>query len=359
MAIVGVRQQDEIASRFVLRAAGLAPSVHNTQPWYFTSRQGVIRLYADQARLLLEEDPAGRELVISCGAALCNLVLAVRHLGFAADVLTQPDASRADLLAEVRWGRYAPPSPYEDRLFQSIPRRHTHRGPFAAQPPESLEAELVQAARHEHADLCICYDGERQSDLARLVELAERAQSEDPKVAAERARWARFAGDSRADGVPVAGYPCRWDGPAFTARRLVPRAAVGFAAMFSPSDPRQAGLIALLTTRYDRLPNWLAAGQALQRLLLHAQARGVEAAFHTQPLEVAELRKQVRTGFTQGAFPQVLLRLGRDGYAVHSPRRTVSETLRDAADISTGGEQDGPTRNPRRGHRGPSHGARA
>ena len=59
----GSRRRDEIAARFVIRAAGLAPSVHNTQPWYFTSDQGVIRLYADPGRGLPEADPAGREMV--------------------------------------------------------------------------------------------------------------------------------------------------------------------------------------------------------------------------------------------------------------------------------------------------------
>lgn len=72
-----LRRRSGIADRFVVRAA-LAPSVHNTQPWFFTSNHGVIRLYADPRRGLPEADPAGREMMISCGAALFNLSLAVR-----------------------------------------------------------------------------------------------------------------------------------------------------------------------------------------------------------------------------------------------------------------------------------------
>ena len=322
------RERDEIASRFVLRAAGLAPSPHNTQPWYFTSRQGVIRLYADLARRLPEEDPGCRELVISCGAALCNMVLAVRHLGFDADVRSLPDVSRGDLLAEVRWGRYAPPSRYEDLLYRSIARRHTHRGPFGAGLPPQLVAELVHVARFEGADLRILHDAGHQADLARLVGLAERAQQDDPKVAMERVCWARPPGDPRADGVPVIGYPVRWDGPAFAGRDLIPGAAARPATAFAPDDPRATGVVGLLTTREDRRPGWLLAGRALQRLLLHAAARDIGAAFHTQPLEIPEIRDQVRAGFTGGAYPQLLLRFGYDGYTVTSPRRPVSDTLR-------------------------------
>jgi hypothetical protein len=60
-------RRGEIADRFVIRAAALAPSVHNTQPWYFTSSRGVLRLYADSSRGLAREDPADREMLISCG----------------------------------------------------------------------------------------------------------------------------------------------------------------------------------------------------------------------------------------------------------------------------------------------------
>jgi len=321
------RQREEIANRFVVRAAGLAPSVHNTQPWYFTSDQGVISLYADPSRGLPEEDPAGRELVISCGAALGNLTLAVRHLGFTANVRLLPDISRRGLLSEVRWGRYAAPTPYEELLYRSIGRRHTHRGPFAGELPPLVADELVRVARHERADLHVIYNADRQADLANLVALAEQAQRDDPRIAAEREHWARLRGDSRPDGVPVVPVPCRWDGPGFAGRDLSPAAETGSVSLYSPDEPREAGLVALLSTRDDRRPGWLLAGQALQRLLLHAAARGVGSAFHTQPLEIPEIREWIRADFTGGAYPQVLLRFGCGGYPVKSPRRPVSEFL--------------------------------
>jgi hypothetical protein len=43
--------------------------VHNTQPWRFTVTGQAIELYADASRQLME-DLAGREMIISCGAAL-------------------------------------------------------------------------------------------------------------------------------------------------------------------------------------------------------------------------------------------------------------------------------------------------
>jgi hypothetical protein len=70
MTVRPAGRRGDVAASFVVRAAVAAPSVHNSQPWYFSSRENVIRLHADPRHQLQQADPAGREMVISCGAAL-------------------------------------------------------------------------------------------------------------------------------------------------------------------------------------------------------------------------------------------------------------------------------------------------
>ena len=61
----------------LIRAACSAPSVHNTQPWAWRVLDSTtIELYADRTRQLPATDPLGRDLAISCGAALHHLVVA-------------------------------------------------------------------------------------------------------------------------------------------------------------------------------------------------------------------------------------------------------------------------------------------
>ena len=69
----------EIAA--VVAMAGRASSLHNTQPWTFRPRGGSIELLADTSRMLPAVDPDGRELTMSCGAALFGLRLGMRSLG--------------------------------------------------------------------------------------------------------------------------------------------------------------------------------------------------------------------------------------------------------------------------------------
>ena len=116
-----------------------------------------------------------------------------------------------------------------------------------------------------------------------------------------------------------------WDGPEFADRGFACSPYQGAPRL---DDPRAAGLVALLSARDDRRPGWLLAGRALQRVLLHATARGIGAAFRTRPLEVPVTRDQIRAEFTGGAYPQLLLRLGCGGTAVTSQRRPVSGMFR-------------------------------
>jgi hypothetical protein len=97
--------------RFAVEQAVLAPSSHNTQPWQFRLDGDTVELYADRHRVLHVIDPQDRELVISCGAALLNIELAIAHLGRAHDVEVFPEPGDPDLLARVTLGRTVKPAP--------------------------------------------------------------------------------------------------------------------------------------------------------------------------------------------------------------------------------------------------------
>jgi hypothetical protein len=61
----------------LISTAARAPSVRNTQPWLFKVSEQAVELYADTSRKL-HAHPLGREMLISCGAAVlgCGSVCA-------------------------------------------------------------------------------------------------------------------------------------------------------------------------------------------------------------------------------------------------------------------------------------------
>jgi len=192
---------------WAVEQACLAPSVHNTQPWRFTWDGASYQLHADTARGLTASDPDGRELVMSCGAALFNLRLALRKLGYDADVAVLPDAGNPRLLARVTVAEAAPADPNERRAFAAMLRRHTHRGAFDDEPlaPETAVA-LQRAAELEAAELVFVADPGQRRRVLTLARTAERALVNDIDVQAEIADWTPAPTSGRRDGVPATAY---------------------------------------------------------------------------------------------------------------------------------------------------------
>src|SRR5512133_1000272 len=116
-----------------------APSVHNTQPWRWVYRRGVLELWADRSRQLPALDPDGRSMVLSCGAGLALAVLGFAAAGWRTEVDRLPDPQRPDLLAVIRpVGRVAVDA-VTVALAEAAERRHTERRPFRVEPvPEPV-----------------------------------------------------------------------------------------------------------------------------------------------------------------------------------------------------------------------------
>src|SRR5688572_18540634 len=92
-------------ARKAIRAATSAASVLNTQPWLFELRGDKIDLYGDSGRQLEVADPDGRQLVMSCGAALLNLRLALLDSGWEPSVEVLPRLGEPLHIATIGLGR--------------------------------------------------------------------------------------------------------------------------------------------------------------------------------------------------------------------------------------------------------------
>jgi hypothetical protein len=321
-------------ARYAIEAAVWGPSVHNTQPWWFgtrTSGSGMsagttISLHADVDRRLNVADPDGREMLISCGAALCTLRLAVLHTGHVPEVTLLPDPDRPGLLADVHIGPDVPVTEDVRSLYGEIRRRRSHRGPFLDAPVgASILSSLCEEAHREGATLQIAVDGRTRAALAALTQAGEQVQRLNPDYVSEAARWAPGPGSSRQDGVHEMAYPSATvrTEPYFPTRDFTRGHDRGTAD--SGSGSSVTGVVAVLTTDGDGREDWLAAGQALQRVLLRASAADLSAAFHTQALEVPELREFIRTRFFDGAHPQIVVRLGSAEGGLDTVRRPTDD----------------------------------
>jgi nitroreductase len=318
-------------SRFVVEAAVYAPSLHNTQPWWFSTGDREISLHADIERRLPVADPDGREMMISCGAALFTARAALRYLSFVPKVEVLPDPDLPNLVARIGYGGdQTAPVDYERALFAEIPRRRTHRGGFDPEPlPSGLVSALRDEAAREKATLRIMADESQRGALSAVVAAGDYALRLDAARVREQARWAPPPGSPRRDGVPATAYPARPDRtePSFPSRDYARGHGWGLPPAGIGAVPTSAGVVSVLTTRADLPHDWVSAGQALQRVLLLASSCGLAAALHSQPLEVVNLRDFITAALCDGAYPQMVVRFGTTGQVSATVRRPVEEVL--------------------------------
>jgi len=299
---------------YLIEVAARAPSVHNTQPWRFAVTGQAVELYADAERQLLE-DPSGREMIISCGAALFGLRLAIRSLGYQPETGLFPDPAQRNLLARVRAGRPEPMTSDERVMLHAVPHRHTHRGAFEPGPlPGDLLTRLQDDATAEGATLAVVKPGSAYRRLAKILAAWRRKRDLYPASHAEiqsqieAQRWTREPGSQDRDGVPAYAFPATGGGEP---GHLPPRDFdLGRGWGFRPAGGPPAPVTAVLVTPGDDQESWLHAGQALQRLLLRAASQWVFASLQTQPLLSAAVRAQIRSSLALPGPPQLLLELG-------------------------------------------------
>ena len=316
--------------RAAVKYAVLAPSSHNTQPWVFRSGEAGLELYADRSRGLPVVDPHDRELVISCGAALFNLRLALRHFGNLEVTKVLPDPGNPDLLARVTIKEQIAPTEEDHQLYHAIRLRHTYRLPFEPRPiPPALGAALEAAAAREGAWLVLLTAESGREAMADLVAEGDRRQMADKSFRRELAAWMHPNRTRSRDGIP--GYAMGFSDLMAAAGPLVIRTfdiGEGRAA-----NSRELALgspaLAILGTAGNAPADWMAAGQALQRVLLLAQLDGLSASFLNQAVEIPELRVATEVLSGRTGSPHLVLRLGFGQAHRATPRRAVSEVLID------------------------------
>jgi nitroreductase len=310
--------------RVALSLASRAPSVHNSQPWRWRVGTESLHLYAVPDLQLPHTDPDGRDLLLSCGAALNHCAIALAGLGWAPKIRRFPNPADADHLAALEL-RPNPPVESDITLAAAIPRRRTDRRLYSSWPVPHGDI-AVMGARAARAGTLLRRIAPADA-LNSIVARAVRQHAGDDGYARELAEWSgRYAS--------TAGVPAR-NSPLSDPTAMPPGRQFAGTALAQPPDVTAAEdrgvVVALGTSADDRLAR-LRAGEATSILLLTATALGLASCPITEPLEIAETRAAVRDDvFGAEAFPQMLLKIGWASINADplpaTPRRPLPETV--------------------------------
>ena len=299
------RKNSNAGTLALVRAAILAASPHNAQPWLFKVMNSSIELYIDTKRNVGALDPYLREEHIGMGCALENLMLAAAANGYAPTVTLVPAklapipaepkpelVARVDLVAGNR---------EESELYDAIPRRHTNRSTYSPQKPIPPQfVDTLSGLASDEPDVKI-FLFTAEADRKKIVEISSAANTEiysDPEVDRGSQRWIRIHWSSvqkfrdgltiDAFGMPPIATAVSKMMPLWMLKWAASRGAMGGYSNLMLSAPL-IGIIAV-HDRYDR-EYCLRAGRIWQQAHLLATARGLAGRPCNEAVEMIDHEK--------------------------------------------------------------------
>ncbi len=315
-------------SKQLIRYAVLAPSGHNTQPWKFSIKEDVIRIFPDYSRRLPAVDPDDRELFISLGCALENLVVSARYAGFDPEIDYFPTSDEESIVVRMKPSSVKP----DETLFKAIPVRQCTRNEYNGQPLPSEDMKKIEGLQKEAGvGTMIFTDPKEIEKLIEIVKEGDNIQMNDKAFVKELKSWIRFSDrealktrdglSSRAGGNPIA--------PQWLGNILMDFFAGGKSQ--GDKDRKMAmsssGMILFVSEKSDKRA-WVAVGRTWERYALTSTALAVKSAFLNQPAEIGSLAGRLQGYLSLGSSrPQLLARFGYSDFMPYSLRRPVEAVL--------------------------------
>ncbi len=314
--------------RHALGLACRAPSVHNSQPWRWIVDGPTLHLFADTGRLMPSADPLGREIILSCGAALDHLVVAMSAAGWESTVARFPDPYEPFHLATLDFRPKTDGATDRSQArAEAIMRRRTDRRHFdPARDWQGFEVLLRQTIIPYHVMCDVVLDDAR-SRLAEASRLTKEIRENDPSYEAELQWWTSpFVAH---EGIPPGSLVSAAEAARVDVARDFPTAAPGPRRTGSGAD--QSKIVVLSTHHEDARLDVLRCGEALSAMLLECTMAGMATCTLTHMTELAPSREIIRELTGQHGLPQLLVRVGQppaeDSAPPATPRRPLDEVL--------------------------------
>ncbi len=265
-------------------------------------------------------DPHARELHISLGCALENLLIALEHFGFGHYLTLAPDAFDSSIVAQVAILDRPVASPFRPAsLFEAIVRRRTNHGRYRNR---SVSAAVLRRLRECNADrdltLLLTDNTAIKQTAQRLMLTGEALGLSEPKYREELA-----------DSIGSGDFGGPW---LLAVAQQFAIAQLGMKAADARGDHKALAtspVFGLISGADGAEAGQIKAGQLLERLYLTATSEGLSLQPISQLLEVDEVRTKFAKLFRAGGVPMVAFRLGyADPPAKPTPRRPLEDLLR-------------------------------
>ncbi|KKC04711.1 Acg family FMN-binding oxidoreductase [Mycobacterium nebraskense] len=319
------RPDIDVIQRAVLLACR-APSVHNSQPWRWVTEAGALRLFVDRHRAIPATDYSGREVILSCGAVLNHLCVAMTAAGWEPKVERFPDSNDPGQLASVTFSPLEHVTEAQHRRAEAILQRRADRLPLGRPTYwDMFEPTLRGTFDDTQVTLDVLPDEVRPL-LVEASQLTEELRRDDLYYHAELDWWT--SSFVLAEGMPPSALASDKESWRVDVARSFP--------IRSHADRRGEvkadwAKILVLSTPEDTRSDVLLCGEVLSTVLLECTMAGMATCPLTHLIELDESRDIVRELVGRRGEPQVLIRVGiappMEQLPPATPRRRLGDVL--------------------------------
>src|SRR3989344_3288012 len=277
--------------KFLVNFAILAPSSHNSQPWMFVVDGDVLLVVACIGRALPVSDPSYRQLYISIGCAIENVLMAADYYGMVASPEYFSYGGIDTIVAKIKFSPALKHfSPGKDHLAHYIPQRFTDRGKYSISSVRPLciyrVARLISGGNIK-VDIVSNEEDRRLITSYTLDALNEAMSRDDFRL--ELSKY--VTNNYTQSNVGMPGFPLGVPGPvSLKAPKLIKH--FNLAKLTRSKDEEllmiHTPMFGIISTAEDEKNSWVRAGQAYQRMALEAERIGLRTAVMAAPIEIGK-----------------------------------------------------------------------
>ncbi|MBV8928974.1 MAG: NAD(P)H nitroreductase [Mycobacteriaceae bacterium] len=305
-----------------------APSLHNSQPWRWVAEGAVVDLFCDPTRIGRSTDHTGREIIISCGAVLDHLRVAMAAEGWQTHVDRFPNPSKPDHLASVHFTPMDFVTGAHRARAEAIRRRRTDRLPFTRPARWDSFAPVLRDTVDPSAVVLDVVPDDSRPHLAEASRLTKELRRYDSSYHAELQWWTSQLGSLQ--GIPTTSRVSTSEEDRLDVSREFPPVGSGVRRSEIIRDHSE---VLVLSTYDDSRACALACGEALSTVLLECTVAGLATCTLTHMIEVPAAREIVRMLTGRHGYPQALIRVGSIPQGEIPPPSTPRRPLANVLEI--------------------------
>ncbi len=317
----------QVPTDVLARAVALAcraPSYHNSQPWQWAADREGLHLFLDPTRVV-QTDQNKRQALISCGAVLDHLRVALAADGWRAHIDRFPNPNNFEHLASIGFTEIAVVAKEQRSRAEAIATRRTDRLPFGPVADwAGFEAVLRSHLDETVASVDVIRDTDRH-ELVQATKLADALRLYDPSYWAAVQRWT--APFEWSEGIPYDSLVSAPEADRVDVGRTFP---VGHHPERREEVPIDLSTILVISAHDDTRRDMLGCGETLSTVLLEATVAGLATCTLTHLTELSSTRHLVEEA-TGRPLPQMLVRIGQapdsEQFPPPTPRRALADVL--------------------------------